>query len=108
MVQLTHILDPRVMDAMHRAFNEACAKLPPATTSEHLTRRVALKVLELGRAGIRDADDLTAQTLAFFEPARSPFVPLRGRLSLAAAQPSTRPQRRPEPPKGSLKTQNGR
>ena len=89
MVQLAHIRDPEVMDAMHRAFNAACAKLTSAGTSEHLTGRVALKVLELGRAGIRDADDLTAQTLAFFEPARSPFVPLRGRLSLAAARPST-------------------
>jgi hypothetical protein len=52
---------------MHKAFDAVCVKLQLSMASEDkLTELVGEKVIELARAGERNADRLTARVLAEF------------------------------------------
>jgi hypothetical protein len=52
---------------MHRAFDAVCARLELSTgTGERVTELVAWRIMELARAGERDANRLTARVLAEF------------------------------------------
>jgi hypothetical protein len=55
-----------LIDDMHKAFDAACEKLCLAEPSDKATELVATKIVELAQAGAR-GDDLTNQTLSFFE-----------------------------------------
>jgi hypothetical protein len=59
-----------LIDDMHKAFDAVCAKLRLAHTADKATELVARKVVELAKAGHR-GDDLTGETLRFFEPAKA-------------------------------------
>ena len=59
--------EPEHIQAMHRAFDAVCAKLELSTAAvDQVTELVALRMIELGRAGEQDANRLTARTLAEF------------------------------------------
>ena len=59
--------EPEHIQAMHRAFDAVCAKLELSTAAvDQVTELVALRIIELARAGERDASRLTARTLAEF------------------------------------------
>jgi hypothetical protein len=52
---------------MHKAFGAVCASLELSTgTGDQITEAVALRIIELARAGERDANKLTVRTLAEF------------------------------------------
>jgi hypothetical protein len=51
---------------MHKAFEAVCAKLGLAAQSDKATALVVTKIVELAKAG-RRGDDLTAETLRFFD-----------------------------------------
>ena len=52
---------------MHKAFDAVCAKLELSTAAvDQVTELVALRIIELARAGERDTNRLTARTLAEF------------------------------------------
>jgi hypothetical protein len=70
-------------DDMHKAFNAVCAKLGLAATADKATGLVATKIVELARTGAR-GDDLTAQTLQFFDPSTA-LVPNRTEVPQAPA-----------------------
>ncbi len=55
---------------MHKAFEAVCAKLRLAPRSDKATALVVSKIAELAQAG-RKGDELTAETLRYFE-AREP------------------------------------
>jgi hypothetical protein len=59
-----------LIDDMHKSFEAVCAKLRLAPQSDKATALVVTKIVELANAG-RRGDDLTAETLRFFE-AREP------------------------------------
>jgi hypothetical protein len=59
--------EPEHIEAMRKAFDAVCAKLELSTgTGDHKTELVARRIIELAIAGERDADSLTAHTLAEF------------------------------------------
>jgi hypothetical protein len=59
--------EPEQIRVMHRAFETVCAKLELSTgTGVQVTELVARKIIELARAGERNADRLTARVLAEF------------------------------------------
>ena len=59
--------EPEHIQAMHRAFDAVCAKLELSTAAvDQVTELVALRIIELARAGEQDANRLTARTLAEF------------------------------------------
>jgi hypothetical protein len=58
-----------LIDDMHRAFDAVCAKLRLAPQSDKATALVVTKIVELAKAG-RRGDDLTAETLRFFQPSK--------------------------------------
>jgi hypothetical protein len=59
--------EPAHIQAMHKAFDAVCVKLQLSMASEDkLTELVGEKVIELARAGERNADRLTARVLAEF------------------------------------------
>jgi hypothetical protein len=59
--------EPEHIQAMHKAFEAVCAKLELSTAAvDQVTELVALRIMELARAGERDANRLTARTLAEF------------------------------------------
>jgi hypothetical protein len=60
------LLEPVLIGDMHKAYNVACAELGLSLTCDKATTLVATKVVELAKAGAR-SDELTAQTLRFFE-----------------------------------------
>jgi hypothetical protein len=52
---------------MQRAFDAVCARLALSTgTGDRVTELVARRIIELGRAGERDVNKLSARTLAEF------------------------------------------
>jgi hypothetical protein len=55
-----------LIDDMHKAFEAVCAKLGLAPQADKATALVVSKIVELANAG-RKGDDLTAETLQFFE-----------------------------------------
>jgi hypothetical protein len=55
-----------LIDDMHKAFEAVCAKLGLAPQADKATALVVTKIVELANAG-RRGDDLTAETLRFFE-----------------------------------------
>lgn len=55
-----------LIDDMRNAFDAVCAKLRLAPTADPATEFVATKIVELAKAG-RRGDDLTDQTLRFFD-----------------------------------------
>jgi hypothetical protein len=58
---------PEHIQAMQRAFGAVCAKLELSTgTGDQVTELVARRIIELARAGERDANKLTVRTLAEF------------------------------------------
>jgi hypothetical protein len=63
----TFAFEPEHIQAMHRAFDVACAKLQLSLGSgDRVTELVAVRIIELAVAGERDADRLTARVLAEF------------------------------------------
>ena len=58
---------PEHIEAKQWAFDAVCAKLELSTgTGDQVTELVALRIIELARAGERDANRLTARALAEF------------------------------------------
>jgi hypothetical protein len=55
-----------LIDDMHKAFEAVCAQLRLARQSDKATALVVTKIVDLAKAGRRN-DDLTAETLRFFE-----------------------------------------
>jgi hypothetical protein len=63
----TFAFEPEHIQAMHTAFDVACAKLQLSTgTGDRVTELVAVRIIELAMAGERDAGRLTARVLAEF------------------------------------------
>jgi hypothetical protein len=59
--------EPEHIEAMRKAFDTACARLELSTgTGDQKAELVARRIIELAIAGERDADRLTALTLAEF------------------------------------------
>ena len=54
---------------MHKAFEAVCVELRLAPQSDKATALVVTKIVELAKAG-RKGDDLTAETLRFFEASK--------------------------------------
>jgi hypothetical protein len=59
-----------LIDNMRKSFEVVCAKLELAPQTDKATALVVTKIVELANAG-RRGDDLTAETLRYFE-AREP------------------------------------
>jgi hypothetical protein len=58
---------PEQIRVIHGAFEAVCAKLQLSTgTGDRVTELVALRIIELARAGERNADRLTARVFAEF------------------------------------------
>jgi hypothetical protein len=72
-----------LIDDMHKAFEAVCAKLGLAPQSYKATALVMTKIVELANAG-RRGDDLTVETLRFFE-AREPDQPASSRAPSVSA-----------------------
>ena len=63
----TFAFEPEHIEAMHKAFDAACAKLELSTgTGDQITEAVALRIIELAEAGERNASRLTVRALAEF------------------------------------------
>ena len=63
----TFTFDPEHIEAMRKAFDAVCARLElSAGTEDQATELVASKIIELARAGERNAERLTARALAEF------------------------------------------
>jgi hypothetical protein len=63
----TVAFEPEHIQAMQGAFDTVCARLKLSTgTGDRVTELVARRIIELGRAGERDANRLAARTLAEF------------------------------------------
>ena len=63
----TFTFDPEHIEAMRKAFEAACARLELSIgTGDHKTELVARRIIELTRAGERDANRLIARILAEF------------------------------------------
>jgi hypothetical protein len=63
----TFTFEPDHIEAMRRAFDAACTKLELSTGSgDQKTELVARRIIELARAGERDANRLAARVLAEF------------------------------------------
>jgi hypothetical protein len=63
----TIAFEPEHIEAMQRAFAAVCVKLELSTgTGDQVTELVARRIIELARAGERDADRLAARVLAEF------------------------------------------
>ena len=63
----TFAFEPEHIEAMQRAFAAVCVKLELSTgTGDQVTELVARRIIELARAGERDADRLAARVLAEF------------------------------------------
>jgi hypothetical protein len=63
----TLTFEPEHIEAMRKAFDAACASLELSTGSgDHKTELVARRIIELARAGERDANRLAARILAEF------------------------------------------
>ena len=63
----TLAFDPEHIEAMRKAFDVACARLELFIgTGDHRTELVARRIIELARAGERDANRLAACVLAEF------------------------------------------
>ena len=59
--------EPEHIEAMRKAFDVACARLELSIgTEDHKTELVARRIIELARAGERDANRLIARILAEF------------------------------------------
>jgi hypothetical protein len=71
-----------LIDDMHKTFEAVCARLRLAPQSDKVTALVVTKIVELAKAG-RKGDDLTAETLRFFEAYKSES---RGGQSVTAAR----------------------
>jgi hypothetical protein len=64
------LFEPVLIGDMHKAYNVACEELGLSSTCDKATTLVATKVVDLAKAGAR-SDELTAQTLRFFEKPRA-------------------------------------
>jgi hypothetical protein len=63
----TLTFEPEHIEAMAKAFDAACARLELSTGSgDHKTELVARRIIELGTAGERNAERLTARILTEF------------------------------------------
>jgi len=63
----TFAFKPEHIQAMRNAFDAVCTKLELSVgTGDQVTELVALRIIELARAGERDANRLIARTLAEF------------------------------------------
>jgi hypothetical protein len=63
----TVAFEPEHIQAMQGAFDTVCARLKLSTgTGDRVTELVARRIIELGRAGERDANRLAARALAEF------------------------------------------
>jgi hypothetical protein len=63
----TFAFEPEHIEAMRKAFDVACARLELSIgTGDHKTEFVARRIIELARAGERDANRLVARILAEF------------------------------------------
>ena len=63
----TFAFEPEHIEAMRQAFDVACARLELSIgTGDHKTELVARRIIELARAGERDANRLIARILAEF------------------------------------------
>jgi hypothetical protein len=59
--------EPEHIQAMHKAFDAVCATLELSSAAvDRVTELVALRIMKLARDGERDANRLTARTLAEF------------------------------------------
>jgi hypothetical protein len=58
-----------LIDDMHKAFDVVCAKLRLTPQPDKATALVITKIVDLAKTG-RRGDDLTDETLRFFEPER--------------------------------------
>jgi len=62
-----HAFDPETIEVMSAALAKACASLGLVDKDDPVIRLVALKVIELARAGEHDAARLTAAVLKTFQ-----------------------------------------
>jgi hypothetical protein len=60
---------PEQIDAMHTAYERVCAAMGLARKATIVTERVAVKIVDLARAGEFDADKLADLVLADFDRA---------------------------------------
>ena len=65
--QGTPVFQPEQIEAMHTAYERACAAMGLKRKATIVTERVAVKIVDLARAGEFDADKLTDLVLADFD-----------------------------------------
>jgi hypothetical protein len=63
----TPVFKPEQVEAMHRAYERACAAMGLKRKATIITDRIAVKIVDFARAGEFDADKLTNLVLTDFD-----------------------------------------